>query len=269
MNSNDREQAMALNLMEELEGNDEVGWVISLNGLIAIYMCFIMLLLTVFFDQIQRDPFTLQSVVSMWQPNQKFNLHLDKKRKLESRRQMIKNLEEYAEAKPNVIFEKKLNSINLPHLGSGLGQFRIIFNSIDSKKLFVTGSSNLTDEFKAQLSSVTEYLVSLREEIDQVKRIEIRVNSNHNFSVSPSKSILSETAKCAFKIKQFLDKDEGFKKYPGDYIERADGLPHFAKPKVLSDRIVISSYVGEVLEGGIRQQLGSQVVILVSLDMKI
>ncbi|HIN27975.1 TPA: hypothetical protein EYM82_03710, partial [Candidatus Poribacteria bacterium] len=110
MNFNDREQAMALNLMEELEGNDEVGWVISLNGLIAIYMCFIMLLLTVFFDQIQRDPFTLQSVISMWQPNQKFNLHLDKKRKLESRRQMIKNLEEYAEAKPNVIFEKKLNS---------------------------------------------------------------------------------------------------------------------------------------------------------------
>ena len=36
---------MALNLEEELEEDDAAGWVISLNGLVAILMCFILLLL--------------------------------------------------------------------------------------------------------------------------------------------------------------------------------------------------------------------------------
>ena len=33
---------MALNLVEELEEDDEASWVISLNGLVAILMCFIL-----------------------------------------------------------------------------------------------------------------------------------------------------------------------------------------------------------------------------------
>ena len=40
---------MALNLVEELEEDDEAGWVISLNGLVAILMCFILLLCKVLF----------------------------------------------------------------------------------------------------------------------------------------------------------------------------------------------------------------------------
>lgn len=251
--------------MEELEEEDEASWVINLNGLVAILMCFTLLLLASFFDQVQRDPFALQSVVSMWQPDHRFNSHSAKREELESRRWIIKKLEEYAKAESNMIFEKKFNSINLPHLGSGLGQFRITFNSISGKKLFDTERSDLTEEFKMLLSGVAECLVGLRKQIDQVKRIEIQVHSNG----TSSRFIFSETAKYAFKIKQFLERNEGFQKYPDDYIEEIDGLPLFAKPKKLSDKVVISSYVDTVPGEGIRQQLGSQVVILVSLDMTI
>jgi len=260
---------MALNLVEELEEDDEAGWVISLNGLVAILMCFILLLLASFLDQIRFDPFTLQSVVSMWQPNHRFNSHPAEEGKLESRRRMIRKLEEYAETEPNMIFERKLNSIDLPHLGSGVGQLQITFTSIADKKLFDVGRSDLTEGFKSLLSSVGECLASLRKQIDQVKRIEIQVHRNSDPSISPSRSIFSETAKYAFKVKQFLDKNEEFKKYPEDYVEKVDGLPRFAKPKTLSDRMIISSYVDVMPRDEIRQQISSQVVILVSLDLKI
>ena len=92
---------------------------------------------------------------------------------------------------------------------------------------------------------------------------------NSDPSISPSRSIFSETAKYAFKVKQFLDKNEEFKKYPEDYVEKVDGLPRFAKPKTLSDRMIISSYVDVMPRDEIRQQISSQVVILVSLDLKI
>mgnify|MGYP003324016806 CR=1 FL=1 len=198
------EQMMALNLAEQLEEDDEASWVISLNSLVVTLICFIFLLVVSLLDQIQRDPFTLQSIVSMWQPNHKFNSHLVEKEKLESRRQMIRKLEGHANTEPNMIFEGKLNSVNLPHLGSGLGQLKITFISGDDNKFLDTENSNLTEEFRARLSRVRECLASLRKQIDQVKRIEIQVHKNSSSPISSSRSIFSETAKYAFKIKKIF-----------------------------------------------------------------
>ena len=262
------EQITALNLKKQLEEDDETSWIITLNSLVAILMCFIFLLVISLLDQVQRDPFTLQSIVSMWQPSHRFNSHRVEREKWGSRRQMIRKLEGYANTEPDMIFESRLNSVNLPHLGSGLGQLKIMFISIDDNNFFDTKNSNLTEEFRSQISRVVECLASLRKQIDQVKRIEIQVHRDSSSPVSSPRSIFSETAKYAFKIKKIFDQNEEFNKYPDDYIENVD-IPHFAKPKTLSDKMVISSYVDVFPKDEIGQQFSTRVAILVSLDMKI
>ena len=261
-------QITDLNLTEKLEEADETSWIITLNSLVAILMCFIFLLVVSLLDQARRDPFTLRSIISMWQPNHRFNSHPVEREKWESRRQMIRKLEGYANTEPNMIFESKLNSVNLPHLGSGLGQLKIMFTSVDDNNFFDTKDSNLTEEFRSQISHVVECLASLRKQIDQVKRIEIQVHKNSSSPISSSRSIFSETAKYAFKIKKIFDQNKEFNKYPDDYIENVD-IPHFAKPKTLSDKMVISTYADFIPRNEIGQQFSNRVAILVSLDMKI
>ena len=72
-----------------------------------------------------------------------------------------------------------------------------------------------------------------------------------------------------FKVDLFQDGFIFSEQLPDDYIEKIDGLPYFAKPKTLSDKMIISSYVDVVPRDETMQQISSQVVILVSLDVKI
>ena len=180
---------MALELIEQSEVDDNWDWSINLSGVISICCCFFFMWLALLSDQVQRDPFGLLDTDSILQDSSESTQ--DTKESIRALRAMLHNLEGFADGNRNVIFNKRLSDINLPYLGSDLGQLQVTFNEDGGKELFKRGSSKVMEGFEKQLFSFAKHLTVpdpdrtkqtqeefRRRQVERIKRIEIQVHSS-------------------------------------------------------------------------------------------
>ena len=139
---------MALELIEKSEVDDNWDWSINLSGVISICCCFFFMWLALLSDQVQRDPFGLLDTDSILQDSSESTQ--DTKESIRALRAMLHNLEGFADGNRNVIFNKRLSDINLPYLGSDLGQLQVTFNEDGGKnKKFTDNSLSLLTNLKS------------------------------------------------------------------------------------------------------------------------